>query len=143
MAEIFIASTLSVIAVNSAGVATPLGLITNLSMEKVYMVEPVPEWGNFRSADLLIHSVAGRFSWGRSYSPGVDLISQGLIPSDSDIAQFQPFVLRIVDQLRQRQVAEIRQALVETCTVGSDARARLLQNVAGQAIQVLFETELN
>ena len=122
MSEIFIASTLSVIAVNSGGIAVPLGLITNLSMEKTFTIENVPEWGNFLAADLLIHHVSGRFSWGRSYSPGVDLVAQGLVPSDEGIAQFSPFVLRIVDQIRQRQVAEIRQALCETCTVGADAR---------------------
>lgn len=141
--RLYISSTLSVIAVNAAGVAVPMGHIQNLTLEKMYETDHVREWGNFRDADILLMGIGGRFSWGRSQSAGIDLVSIGLIPSDANIAQFQPFFLRFIDQISQRQVAGLYRALVTTCSIGADARARLLQNVSGECISVFFESELN
>jgi hypothetical protein len=145
MAEnrIYIASLASVIAVTGAGIAVPLGLVMNLRLEKRFTIEAVAEWGNFLAADLLIHAASATFSWSRAYNAGIDLISQGLIPSDAEIAQFVPIFLRIIDKQSSRQIAMIHRGLAETYSIGADARSKLNQDVAGQAVSLLFESELN
>jgi hypothetical protein len=145
MAEgrIYVASSASIIAVNGDGVAVPLGLVMNLRLEKRFVVEPVAEWGNFMAADILYHGIDAMFSWGKAYSAGIDMVAQGLIPSDANIAQFQAIFLRVIDQRSQRQIANIYKGLVETFSVGADARAKLMQDVSGRAISLLFESELN
>jgi hypothetical protein len=145
MAEgrIYIASTVSVILVNAQGLAIPLGLVDNLRMEKDFVVEGVPEIGNFFFADILTHGASARFSWGQSYSAGSDLVAKGLVPADQTIAQFGPMFLRLVDQLGQREIGLIYRGVLETFSIDTNARARLMHNVSGIAISLLLESELN
>jgi hypothetical protein len=141
--RIYLASTASIIAVNGQNVATPLGLVSNVRLEKRFTIEGVPEWGSFQFADLLIHGYEATFSWARAYSAGIDMVGQGLIPTDGEIANFAPIFLRIIDQRSQRQIAMIHRGLAETYSIGADARAKLQQDVSGRAISLLFENELN
>lgn len=141
--RVYIASTVSVIAVNGAGVAVPLGLVDNLRLTKTYVVEGVQEIGNFAFADILTHGYSARFSWGQSYSAGADLVARGLVPQDTTIAQFAPFFLRLIDQLAQREIALIHRGVMETFTIDTNARARLMHNVDGLCISMLLESELN
>lgn len=141
--KVYISSTASVVAVNGQGVAIPLGLVTNLRVEKRWIVEPIIEWGSYFPVDIVPHGVSASFSWSNSYGPGVDLVAAGLIPDDVRLPQFLPFLLRIVDQLRQRNVVTLIKAIAETISVGAAGRATLAQDVAGQAISVLFESEVN
>jgi hypothetical protein len=145
MAEgrVYIASTVSVIAVNGAGVAVPLGLVDNVRLTKSYVVEGVVEIGSFRFADMLLHGISANFAWGQAYSAGADLVSKGLVPSDAEIAQFAPIFLRLIDQRAQRAIALIYKGLMETFTIDTNARAKLAHNVSGQAVSLLTEFELN
>lgn len=141
--RIYIASTLSVIAVNSAGQAFPLGLVDNVRLEKAYVTEGVVEIGSFRYADILVHGYGARFSWGQAHTAGSDLISKGLIPSDINIPQFAPMFLRLIDQIGQREVALIHRGVIETYTIEANGRAKLANNVSGLACSLLTESELN
>lgn len=145
MAEptVYSTSRASVIAVNGQGVAVPLGLVTNLRVEKRWIVEAINEWGNFLSADIIHHGISATFSWTRSYGPGIDLVGQGLMPEDATIAQFLPFVLRIVDQLAQRNIVTLYRAVAETLSISGAGRTVLSQDVSGQAISIQFESEIN
>lgn len=141
--RIYIASTLSIVAVNGAGQAFPLGLVENVRLEKAYTTEGVVEIGNFRFADILIHGISARFSWGQSHTAGDDLISKGLVPSDVTIPQYQPMFLRLIDQIAQREIALIHRGVMDTYTIETTGRARLVNGVSGIAISLLTESELN
>ena len=141
--RIYIASTSSIVAVNSAGQAFPLGLVDNVRMEKSWTTEGVIEIGSFQYADILIHGYQARFSWGRAYQASTDLIGMGLIPSDVTIPQYAPMFLRIIDQIGQREIALIHKGVVETYTIEVNGRAKLLSNVSGLACSMLSESELN
>lgn len=141
--RIYIASTSSIVAVNGAGQAFPLGLVDNLRLEKAYVTEGVIEIGSFQYADVLIHGYGARFSWGRAFTAGQDLIGMGLVPSDVNIPQFQPIFLRVIDQIGQREVALIHRGVMETYTIEINGRAKLLSNVSGIACSLLTESELN
>jgi hypothetical protein len=141
--RIYIASTLSVVAVNGQGQAFPLGLVENVRLEKAFVTEGVVEIGSFRFADILIHGISARFSWGQSHTAGADLVSKGLVPSDVTIPQYQPMFLRLIDQIGQREVALIHRGVFETFTVETTGRARLVNNCSGLAVSLLTESELN
>lgn len=142
MAErIYIASNASIVAVNGRNVGIPLGLVQNLTLEKRFVTEGVPEWGNFAWADILIHGYSATFTWTRAYSEGTDLIGQGLVPSDVEIPQFLPFILRVI--ANNRNVALIHKGIAETYSIGAGARAMLQSNVSGIAISLLTESEMN
>jgi hypothetical protein len=141
--RLYIASTCSIIAINSAGQAFPLGLVDNLRLEKAFVTEGVIEIGSFQYADILIHGYGARFSWGRAFPAGGDLIGMGLVPADVSIAQYAPMFLRIIDQIAQREIALIHRGVVETYTVEINGRAKLLSNVSGLACSLLTESELN
>jgi hypothetical protein len=141
--RIYIGSLLSVIAINGQNQAFPLGLVENVRLEKTFATEGILELGNFRFADILIHGISARFSWGQSYTAGGDIISKGLVPADVSIPQFLPIALRLVDQLGQRSIALIYKGITDTYTIEGNARARLLNNVSGLAISLLTESELN
>lgn len=141
--RIEVAGSVSVIAVNSAGIAYPLGLVDNVRLEKTWVVEQVQEIGSFLITDTLLHGTQGRFSWGQAHTAGDDLIQKGLIPSDATIAQFAPMFLRLISQVSQRLIALIHQGVVDTYTVEANARAKLMNNVSGLCRSVLFESELN
>jgi hypothetical protein len=141
--RIYIASTLSVVAVNGANQAFPMGLVDNVRLEKSYVTEGVVEIGNFRYADILIHGIAARFSWGQAHTAGVDLVSRDLVPSDTTIPQYQPMYLRLIDQIGQREIALIYRGVMETYTIETTGRAKLMNNVSGIAISLLTESELN
>ena len=141
--RIYISSTVSIIAVNGAGQAFPLGLVDNLRLEKAWVSEGVIEIGNFQYADILLHGYGARFSWGRAYTAGGDLISMGLVPGDVNIPQFQPIFLRVIDQIAQREVALIHRGVIETYTVEINGRAKLLNNVSGICCSLLSESEIN
>jgi hypothetical protein len=143
MATIYRASLASIIAINGDGTPVPLGVVQNLRLQKRYAVEGVPEIGSFRWAEILIHGYNAMFSWGKAWSKGVDLVAQGLIPEDATIASFQPMALRVIDQEAQRQIAFIFEGVLESLDIGIDARAKLMQDVTGQAITLLVESELN
>src|SRR5262249_50315621 len=138
----YIASTLSVIAINGANQAFPLGLVENVRMEKTFVTEGVVEIGSFRYADILIHGIAARFSWDQSHTAGGDLISKGLVPADVSIPQFQPIALRLIDQIGQREIALIYRGVMDTYTLDLNARARLRNDISGIAISLLTESEL-
>jgi hypothetical protein len=141
--RIYIGSTVSIIAVNAAGQAFPLGLVDNLRLEKSYVTEGVIEIGSFQYADILIHGYGARFSWGRAYVAGGDLINMGLVPADITIPQYGPMFLRVIDQIAQREVALIHKGVTETYTIEINGRAKLLSNVSGLACSLLSESELN
>lgn len=141
--RIYIASTVSVIAVNGAGQAWPLGLVDNLRLEKAWVTEGVVEIGSFQYADILTHGYGARFSWGRAYVAGGDLIGMGLVPGDVTIPQFAPIFLRVIDQIGQREIALIHKGVMETYTIEITGRAKLLSNVSGLACSLLSESELN
>ena len=141
--RIYIASTSSIIAVNSAGQAFPLGLVDNLRLEKTYVTEGVIEIGSFSYADILIHGFGARFSWGRAYQAGQDLISMGLVPADVSIPQYAPMFLRVIDQIAQREIALVHRGVVETYTVEINGRTKLMNNVSGLCVSLLSESELN
>jgi hypothetical protein len=141
--RIYIASTMSIVAVNGAGQSFPLGLVDNLRMEMTYVSEGVIEIGSFEYADILLHGYGARFSWGRAYSAGGDVVSMGLVPSRVNIPQYQPVFLRIIDQLGQRQVGLIHKGVVDTYTIEVNGRAKLLSNVSGIACAMISESELN
>jgi len=129
--------------VNGAGQAFPLGLVDNLRLEKAYVTEGVIEIGSFAYAEILTHGYGARFSWGRAFPAGSDLISMGLVPSDVNIPQYAPMFLRVIDQLGQREIALIHKGVVETYTIELGGRAKLLSNVSGLACSLLTESELN
>lgn len=141
--RIYIASTVSIIAVNSAQQAFPLGLVDNLRLEKAYVTEGVVEIGSFQYADILIHGYGARFSWGQAFTAGGDLISRGLVPADVTIPQYAPMFLRLIDQIGQREIALIHKGVVETYTIEVTGRAKLLHNVSGLCCSLLTESELN
>ena len=141
--RIYIASSLSVIAVNSAGQAFPLGLVENVRLEKAFVTEGVVEIGNFRFAEILVHGISARFSWGQSHTAGDDLITKGLVPADVSIPQYQPMFLRLIDQIAQREIALIYRGVLETYTIETTGRARLVNNISGLAVSLLSESELN
>ena len=141
--RIYIASTSSIVAVNSAGQAFPLGLVDNVRLEKTYVTEGVIEIGSFQYADILIHGYGARFSWGRAFQASQDLISMGLVPSDVTIPQYGPMFLRIIDQIGQREIALVHRGVVETYTIEVNGRAKLLSNVSGICCSLLTESELN
>lgn len=139
----YITSAASIVAVNGQNVAVPLGLVFNLTLERTFVIEPLLEWGSYRPAELIIHGYGARFSWGKAYSKGIDLVEQGLIPSAAGIPQFAPIGLRVIDFQSGRNIALLYQALAETITLSGAARASLQQNVSGIAVDVLFESEVN
>jgi hypothetical protein len=141
--RIYIASTLSVIAVNGQGQAFPLGLVENVRLEKMFVTEGVVEIGSFRFAEILIHGISARFSWGQSHTAGSDLISKGLVPADVSIPQYAPMFLRLIDQIGQREIALIHRGVFDTYTIETTGRARLVNNVSGISISLLTESELN
>jgi len=141
--RIYIASSVSIVAVNAAQQAFPLGLVDNLRLEKAYVTEGVIEIGSFQYADILIHGYGARFSWGRAYQAGGDLISMGLVPADDTIPQYAPMFLRVIDQIAQRLIAVIHRGVMETYTIEINGRAKLLSNVSGLACSLLSESELN
>ena len=141
--RIYIASTSSIIAINAAGQAFPLGLVDNLRLEKAFVTEGVIEIGSFQYADVLIHGYGARFSWGRAFTAGRDLIGMGLVPSDVNIPQFAPIFLRVIDQIGQREIALIHRGVMETYTIEINGRAKLLSNVSGIACSLLTESEIN
>jgi hypothetical protein len=141
--RIYISSSCSIIAVNGAGQAFPLGLVDNLRLEKAFVTEGVIEIGSFQYADILIHGYGARFSWGRAFSAGGDVVSMGLVPADATIPQYTPIFLRVIDQIGQREIALIHRAVMETYTVEVTGRAKLLSNVSGLACSLLSESELN
>jgi hypothetical protein len=141
--RIYIASTVSVIAVNGLGQAFPLGLVDNVRLEKAFVTEGVIEIGSFQYADILIHGYGARFSWGQAYTTGVNLVSQGLLPADISIPQFAPILLRLIDQIGQREIALIHKGVMETYTIEATGRAKLMNNVSGLACSLLTESELN
>jgi hypothetical protein len=139
----YIASLVSVIAVNGQGVAVPLGLVENVRLEKSYVVEGLTEIGNFRFADIITHGYSARFSWGQAYSAGQDLVAKGLVPADVTIAQFLPILLRLIDQRAQREIALIHKGVIDTFTIDTTSRSKLMHNVSGLCISMLLESELN
>lgn len=141
--RIYIAATCSIVAVNGAGQAFPLGLVDNLRLEKAFVTEGVVEIGSFQYADILIHGYGARFSWARAYVAGGDLVSMGLVPSDVVIPQYAPMFLRVIDQIAQRQIALIHKGVTETYTIEITGRARLISGVSGIACSLLSESELN
>ena len=141
--RIYIASSCSIVAVNGANQAFPLGLVDNVRLEKTFVTEGVIEIGSFQYADILIHGYGARFSWGRAFQAGQDLISMGLVPSDTTIPQYAPMFLRIIDQIGQREIALIHKGVVETYTIEINWRAKLLSNVSGLCCSLLTESELN
>jgi len=141
--RIYIASTVSVIAVNGAGQAFPLGIVDNVRLEKAYVTEGVIEIGSFQYADILTHGYGARFSWGQAFTAGGDLISKGLVPGDVTIPQYAPMFLRLIDQLGQREIALIHKGVVDTYTIEVGGRAKLAHNVSGLACSLLTESELN
>jgi len=143
MPRIYQSSSCSIIAVNGAGTAFPLGLVDNLRFEMAYVTEPVIEIGSFEYVEILTHGYGARFSWGRSYTAGGDLVSMGLVPSRVNIPQFQPIFLRIIDQIGSRQIGLIHKGVMETYSIEVNGRARLLSNISGVACAMLSESELN
>jgi len=117
--------------------------VDNLRLEKSWVTEGVIEIGSFQYADILTHGYGARFSWGRAFPAGSDLISMGLVPSDVNIPQYAPMFLRVIDQLGQREIALIHKGVVETYTIELGGRAKLLSNVSGLACSLLTESELN
>jgi hypothetical protein len=141
--RIYIASTISVIAVNGLGQAFPLGLVDNVRLEKTFVTEGIVEIGSFKYADILIHGYAARFSWGQAHTAGSDLISKGLVPGDVTIPQYTPMFLRLIDQIGQREIALIHRGVFETYTIEANGRAKLMNNCTGIACSLLTESELN
>jgi hypothetical protein len=141
--RIYIASSVSIVAVNGAQQAFPLGLVENLRLEKTWVTEGVIEIGSFQYADILTHGYGARFSWGRAYTAGGDLIGMGLVPADDSIPQYQPMFLRVIDQIAQRLIAVIHRGVMETYTIEINGRAKLLSNVSGLACSLISESELN
>ena len=141
--RIYIASTSSIVAINGAGQAFPLGLVENLRLEKAYVTEGVTEIGSFQYADVLIHGYGARFSWGRAFTAGQDLIGMGLVPADVSIAQFTPIFLRVIDQIGQRQIALIHRGVMDTYTIEINGRTKVLSNISGIACSLLTESERN
>jgi hypothetical protein len=145
MAEprIYQASLASIIAVTGNNVAHPLGHVQDVQVSENYELEPVPEWGSFDYATILIHTHLATFSWGQAYGPGLDLVGMGLIPAHDQFASFVPFSLLIIDRPSQRNLARIERGIAETYGITGGARAKLLSNVSGRAISLLSESEIN
>lgn len=141
--RIYIAGTLSIIGINGANQAFPMGLVDNVRLEKTFVTEGVIEIGSFQYADVLIHGYGARFSWGQAHTAGFDLISRGFVPSDVNIPQFLPIALRLIDRNSQREIALIHRGVVETYTIEANGRAKLMNNVTGIACSLLTESELN
>ena len=53
--RIYIASVVSVIAINGLNQAYPLGIVDNVQLEKSWVTEGVIEIGNFQYADIILH----------------------------------------------------------------------------------------
>jgi len=141
--RIYQSSSCSIIAVNGAGVAFPMGLVETLRLEMAYVTEGVIEIGSFEYADILIHGYGARFSWGKAYTAGGDLVSMGLVPSRVNIPQYQPIFIRVIDQISQREIALIHRGVMETYTMDVNGRTKLMSNVSGIACAFLSESELN
>ena len=141
--RIYQTSLASIVALTGDNVAHPLGIVQNVQLTKNFETEPVREWGSFAHATILVHGYGATFSWQQAWGQGLDLVGMGLIPSDDQIAAFQPFSLLIIDRPSQRNIARIERAIADTYTVDGAARAKLLSNVSGQAISLLWESELN
>jgi hypothetical protein len=145
MAElrIYQTSLASVVAITGDNTAHPLGIVQNVQLTKNFETEPVREWGNFQHATILVHGTSATFSWQQAWGAGLDLVGLGLIPSDDQIATFLPFSLLIIDKPSQRNIARIERGIADTYTIDGAARAKLMSNVSGQAISLLYESELN
>ena len=145
MAEqrIYQASLASIIAITGQNQAVPLGLVSNLTLEKRFMIEGVSEIGSYRFAQFIVHGYEATFSWQQAYSAGADLVGLGLVPSDAEIPNFAPIGLRIIDQRGQRNIAFVVDGIAETYSVTVNARALLQKNVSGRAISVQWESEVN
>jgi hypothetical protein len=145
MAEpvVYIGAELSAIAVPYTGRPVPLGLLTNVRVQKDWVTERIIEIGSYFPADIVIHGVNASFSWDRSYGPGVDLVANGLIPADQRIVDFLPFMLRLVDQNRGRNIVTLYRALANTMNLTLAGRATMAQNISGDAISVRLESEIN
>lgn len=145
MAEplVYIGATLSVVAVPYTGRPVPIALITNVRVQKDWLTERIIEIGSYFPADIVIHGVNASFSWDKSYGPGVDLVAQGLIPADARIVDHLPFMLRLIDQNRGRNVVTLYRALANTMAMTLAGRATMAQNVSGDAISVRLESEVN
>jgi len=141
--RVYIASLASVVVINGQGIAVPLGFVQNFTTTKNYDIERVREWGNYEDAELVFHGYGATFGWQEAWSEGVDLVLQGILPSDAAIATFQPIYIRIMDKLGQRNLAFLKKGYLEACTVGADAKTMLRRNVTGQCISVQYESELN
>src|SRR5580765_2818547 len=126
-ADVYIASTASIIAVPGQGAPVPIGLVTNVRVQKNWVTERLIEIGNFFPVDIVIHGVDAIFSWDRSYGPGMDLVAEGLLPADATIGEFLPFMLRLVDQKRQRNVVTLYRALADTMAINVAGRATMAQ----------------
>ena len=143
MATIYRASLASIILVSASGIATALGIVENLTLSKQFENEALREIGNFFSPEIVVHGVNANFSWGKAWQKGLDLVSEGLIPADATIAQYEPFMARIIDQESQRLIALLHRGVPNSLDVAITARQKLMQNVSGIAVSVLFESELN
>src|SRR5262245_42164650 len=141
--RLYQSSSCSNIAVNGAGTAWPMGLVDNLRLEMAYVTEGVIEIGSFEYSDILIHGYGARFSWGRAYPAGGDIVSMGLAPSRVNIPQYTPILIRVIDQIGQREIALIHRGVLETYTVELNGRAKLMSNVSGIACALLVESEIN
>ena len=132
----------TLVAVNGQGVAAALGLVMNFRCEKTFEIEPIREWGSYKNIYVLM-GYSGTFSWGRTKSYGADLVSLGLIPSSTEIPQFLPSIIRVIDFQSQRNIVQLVQVFVQTCSFGGDARARIDEGVSGICQDINFESEVN
>jgi len=120
-----------------------MGLVENVRLEKAWVTELVTEIGSFAGVDILTHGFAATFSWGQAHTAGHDLISRGFVPADVSIPQFLPIALRLVDRIASRDIALIYKGVIGTYSIETGARSKLLNNVSGQAISLLTESEIN
>lgn len=140
--NIVVAPLVSIILVDGDNVSTPLGLAENFSFEKRLLIDMPREIGNFAPADIIMMGYEGSFNFSKTYARGIDMVAQGIIPSDDFIAQFMPFTAKIIDLRAQKLLAVLYRAMANLSAISINAQQRMMSNLSGNCVSILFETEL-
>ena len=143
MAMIYRASLVSIVLVDYQGRSMPLGVAETFTLQKAFETEALREIGSFFAPEIVIHGAGASYSWGKAWVKDVDMVAEGIIPSDSAIAAYEPFAARIIDQESQRLIATLFKAVPNSLDVAINAHQKLMQNVSGVAISALFASEIN
>lgn len=121
------------------------GFVDQFSITESIRGELIYEIGRQRAAENVLHGIDRvDISWGRTMTiPEEDLIANGIVPGDADLAGFSTIDITFVDNDRGEVICEVRQVIPSSMGFSTSALAKISENCSMTGVHALWASELN